>query len=774
MESVPSERREAKLWASPLFRISALAAVVIAAYLALFRAVGDQLSRNIEQQRKASLARLVSLARNAVDDIIVRARKGELPKLEARRQVCDVVRRMVYEDETGPNYIFMSAYDGTMLVQPFEPQKEGTSQWDLKDSRGTYIIRELVRAAQAGPGKAFVSYYYFPPGSKTAEEKLACVIGVPELSCYIGTGLYLEKPLAAQRNLLRTTEYVSYALLALLLAPALLAVGEIASRNRLLAREVAERRRAEAALGDSERRYRELVESANLVIVEWDFQGRIRFINGYGERLFGYSRQELMGRRVVGTIVPARDSAGNDLEALVEDILRAPDRYRIHENENMRKDGSRLWVNWTNRPVLDPTGRPTHILSVGADTTERRQALAERERLQEELLQARKLEAIGQLAGGVAHDFNNLLAGILGYANVLKMEAPAGSAVHEAARTIERAAERAAELTAQLLGFARKGKHKIVPVNIHTTLFEVLNLLSRTLDKSIRVHQSFRAERPVTLGDPGQLQQVFLNLAVNARDAMPEGGDLTVATEAVNLDEAFCQSAQGLRPGPYVLITFRDTGPGIPKELQARVFEPFFTTKPQGKGTGMGLAVVYGIVKNHGGLTRVDSEPGQGATFSVYLPQSAGQAAAERPLGRTVTPGQGRVLVVDDEEVVRQSAAAMLRKLGYEAVPVASGQEALQVFGQDPSAFKLVLLDMVMPGMSGRECLEGLRRIDPEVRVVLSTGYGLDGRVQDILNQGARGFVQKPYLLSDLSCALAEALRDRPSGPAQSGGAAPG
>ncbi|MCU0612704.1 MAG: response regulator, partial [Candidatus Eisenbacteria bacterium] len=386
--------------------------------------------------------------------------------------------------------------------------------------------------------------------------------------------------------------------------------------------------------------------------------------------------------------------------------------------------------------------------------------VTERKRLEEQLRQAAKMEAIGQLAGGIAHDFNNLLTGIIGYASILTKELPENSRAHLAARTIENTAERASDLTKQLLGFARRGKLQVLSVDLHRSIHEVVALLCRTMDPSIRMSLNLNARDATVTGDPAQMHQVLLNLGINARDAMPGGGELIFQTELVRLDDEYCRSHAEATPGPRLLLSVTDTGQGIPKEIQQRIFEPFFTTKAPGLGTGMGLATVYGIVRNHGGHIEVYSEPEMGATFKVYLPlsPSAGAgAAAEGPAA--IACAHGRVLVVDDEEVVRNVASDLLRELGHEVVTAESGSQAVQYYREHADAVDLVIIDLVMPEMDGRECYAELRKLNPSIRVLLSTGFGMNGRIQEALDDGMSGFVQKPYRMAELGVKVGEALR---------------
>jgi signal transduction histidine kinase/CheY-like chemotaxis protein len=393
---------------------------------------------------------------------------------------------------------------------------------------------------------------------------------------------------------------------------------------------------------------------------------------------------------------------------------------------------------------------------VAARTRELELAHAEQRRAQDAQRQSQKLESIGLLAGGVAHDFNNLLVGILGYADVLAAEAAPGSVTEEAARTIAQAAQRAAELTRQLLAIARMGRHRTEQVDVHALVKEVVGLFGRTLDKAIRLETRLEASAHEVRGDSGQLQQVILNLGVNARDAMAKGGTLMLGTDTVDLDAT--SAPPGLAPGRYVTLWVADTGVGIPHDHRDRIFEPFFTTKGEGKGSGLGLATAFGIVKGHGGTIQVYSEVGAGSRFVVYLPVAAEPgAAAPVPVTEAPPRGAGVVLVVDDEELVRRTALRVLSSLGYTPAAVPGGQEALAWLAEQSTLPVAVLLDLSMPGMDGRACFLEMRARHPALRVVVSSGFSSSGRGDELLAEGAVAFVQKPYRTGELAKALAAA-----------------
>ncbi len=448
-------------------------------------------------------------------------------------------------------------------------------------------------------------------------------------------------------------------------------------------------------------------------------------------------------------------------------------------------DGVRREVGWDQEVIT-----LLRILGdIFANTLERNRAAVRKADLEEQLRHAQKLEAIGTLAGGIAHDFNNILTSILGHASLLRLESTrslgargdedsgtgsagddrvrgvALEAVAQAARVIELAAEQGAELTRQLLSLARTGPMETRPVDLHQSIQEVCELSARTLGKDIELVLDLHAEHSVISGDPGQLLHVFLNLVVNARDAMPEGGEIRFTTRLFQLGAEAAHLYPELLPGEYLEVRVADTGTGITEADLQRIFEPFFTTKDPGKGTGMGLSQVYGILRNHGGLVRCDSVVGEGTAFRVLLPLGEeplrAASAPEADLELTARRGDGRVLVIDDESLVRTTAAEMLRTLGYEVLLASDGEEGVRFFGEEIDRIDVVLLDLIMPGMDGRACAKALQKIDSDVPIVLCSGWGYEALADDLERGGFSGLVRKPYKLSELARAVEQALELR-------------
>jgi len=409
-----------------------------------------------------------------------------------------------------------------------------------------------------------------------------------------------------------------------------------------------------------------------------------------------------------------------------------------------------VWLDTHKIPLLDDRGEVIGLLGMIEDITARRLA-------EDQLRQVQKLESMGQLAGGVAHDFNNMLTAIRGATELLAYQVAGQPDLEGLAQIVLEAAENAAGLTQRLLEFSRKGSHSREPVDLHAVIDGSLTLLRRTIDKRVDFQTRLAAKVPTLLGDPSQLQNLLLNLALNAQDAMPQGGTLTIETAQVELLERDPRvGAFRVQPGPFIAMSIRDTGTGMSPDVAARAFEPFFTTKDVGAGTGLGLSAVYSAVVAHGGAVVLESEVGEGTTFVIFLPVDPelqlGTPARARPDGH----GRGRVLLIDDEVLVRRTGAAMLKALGYEVVQAADGTAGVEAFVADPHSFDVVLLDLVMPKMSGRETLTALRAIDPEVRVLFCSGFTRE-RVE-VEAEGVSGFLKKPYRMAELARQIADAI----------------
>ena len=412
-------------------------------------------------------------------------------------------------------------------------------------------------------------------------------------------------------------------------------------------------------------------------------------------------------------------------------------------------------------PIEDDAGETVNILQITRDITGQKKAEEEKEKLESQLLHAQKMEAVGTLAGGIAHDFNNLLQAIQGYSDLLLLDKEKDEPGYRELQEIRRAGQRASELTQQLLTFSQKVESRLRPVNLNHEVKQVDKLLKRTIPKMIKIELHLADQLSTINADPSQIEQVIMNLGVNARDAMPEGGELIIETEETTLDEQYCNTHLGALPGDYALLSVSDTGCGMENEILEHIFEPFYTTKETGKGTGLGLAIVYGIIKSHHGYITCSSEPGEGTTFKIYLPvirpEPRTQGPGHEDKGK-ITRGTETVLLVDDEETIRELGKDTLAKFGYTVITAPDGESALELYREKKKKIDLVILDLIMPGMGGRRCLEELLTINPQAKVLIASGYSINGPTKEALEAGARGFIGKPYDITQMLKGVRETL----------------
>ena len=363
------------------------------------------------------------------------------------------------------------------------------------------------------------------------------------------------------------------------------------------------------------------------------------------------------------------------------------------------------------------------------------------------------------LAGGIAHNFNNILMGIQGRVSLMLMDKDYSKPYFKHLKGIEKNVESAADLTKQLLGFARGGKYEVKLTDLNKLVERSVSMFGQT-KKEISIQYNFQPGLWAVETDQNQIEQVLLNLFVNAWQAMPEGGELSIQTQNVMLDESYT-NLQNLKPGRYVKISVTDNGVGMDEITRQRVFDPFFTTKEIGRGTGLGLASAYGIVKNHGGIITVYSEKGHGSTFNIYLPASEKHASEEKKTSEKISTGTGNILLVDDEDMILEVNKSMLEALGYKVLDVNSGEKAVKIYQKEKNNIDIVILDMIMPEMSGGKTFDRLKEINPDIKVILSSGYSLSGQAQEILDRGCSGFIQKPFNLNGLSRKIKEIMEKR-------------
>lgn len=643
--------------------------------------------------------------------------------------------------------------------------------------------------------------------------------------------------------------------------------------------DVTARKKVEEALRESEAKYRELVQNANSIIFRMDTQGNITFFNEFAQSFFGYDEDEIIGKNLIGTIVPKSDSAGRDLAEMIQDLLVHPDQYATNENENMRMNGERVWVVWTNKAIRNKDGNIVEILCVGNDNTERKRAeeaqresealfnafmkhlpalafmkdadgrylyfneacttfynvapserigktdddlfpsevakhlrendkevirtgevldtvekiqigdevqyhhiskfpvkkedgpsllagiaidITDRVRAEEEnkkleaqLQQAQKMEAIGTLAGGIAHDFNNILSAIIGYTELSMLEISQRSSTMDNLNEIIKASHRARDMVKQILAFSRQHQQERIPIQISQIVKEALKMLRGSLPTTIEIRNHIENGIGIVEADATQIHQVLMNLSTNAAQAMGEkGGILKIDLANVDVDPAKAAHHADLRQGSYVRLTVSDTGEGMTQEVLERIFEPYFTTKEKEIGTGMGLAVVHGIVKGHGGEITVQSKPGEGSSLSVYLPRIEKEIRPEAMRTDVLSTGHERILFVDDEQALVDIGRRMLEKLGYKVTTRVSSVEALELFRAKPGQFDLVVTDMTMPNMTGDRLAKELMQIRADIPIVLCTGYSECISKESAKKTGIKEFIMKPLAMKELADAI--------------------
>ena len=524
--------------------------------------------------------------------------------------------------------------------------------------------------------------------------------------------------------------------------------------------DITDRRVAEEALKENEEKfrvlyeeskraegvYRSLINSSADAIAIYTLEGKPNYINPSFTEMFGWTLSEVKGRRI--PFVP--ESEMEATAAGINHVVKEGKPSQGFETKRLTKNGDLIDISISASLYNNHEGKPAGMLVILRD-------ISDTKRLQTQLHQAQKMEAIGTLAGGIAHDFNNLLMGIQGNASLMLLETDPETARYDRLKNIERQVEMGSKLTSQLLGYARKGRYEVKPTNLNKLIEGLSETFGRTR-KEIVIHKDLADNLSPVEVDEGQIEQVLLNLFVNASDAMAGGETLTLKTMNVNSND---MGGDQYKPkqGNYILLSVADTGTGMDKETMDKIFDPFFTTKEMGRGTGLGLASAYGIIKGHSGYIDVESRKGHGSTFKIYLPASTSEVRDQRPeVSEDVRHGDGTILLVDDEEIVLTVGQELLEALGYEVLTARGGREAIEKFKDKKDKISLIILDMIMPDMGGGETYDILKEIDKDISVILSSGYSIEGKATEIMNRGCNGFLQKPFKLSQLSQSIKDVL----------------
>ena len=503
--------------------------------------------------------------------------------------------------------------------------------------------------------------------------------------------------------------------------------------------DITEMQEAERALVESELNYRSLFQESRDAVVITSREGRLIDANHAFMELFGFTEEEIRDMDIL-TLYPNPDMR----KEFRRDIEQAGS-LKDYEVKRRRKDGTEIDCLLSATVRRDDEGNIIGYQGIIRDITHRKS-------LEKQLLQAQKMEALGTLAGGIAHDFNNLLQVTMGYSELLLLERKETDPQYDDLRKIFEAARTGADLVKRLLAFSRQTESKQRPINLNHQIEQARKILRRTIPRMIEIELGLSHSLSAINADPTQMEQLIMNLALNARDAMPEGGKLTISTKNTTLDDEYCSAHLGAVPGDHVLLTISDTGSGMDKETLANIFDPFFTTKAVGRGTGLGLAVVHGIVQQHGGHIICESEPGKGTTFRICFPKFDRERSAPET---TVEPirfprGTETVLLVDDEDFVRDFGERILSRYGYKVLAARNGKEALEIYRKEKTNISLVILDLIMPEMGGKQCIKELLEINPQAKVLLASGYESGDSPLDPSQVGAAGFVRKPFNVAQI------------------------
>jgi PAS domain S-box-containing protein len=513
-------------------------------------------------------------------------------------------------------------------------------------------------------------------------------------------------------------------------------------------RHALERKQAAEALQLSEDRYRDIVENAHDFIYSHDLKGNYTSINNAGEQITGYTREETLTMNFVQTVAPGFVEKAREMIA----GKLAGEKGAAYDLEIVAKDGRRIALE-INTKLVFRDGAPVGVQGTARDVTERKE-------LEEQLRQSQKMEAIGRLAGGIAHDFNNLLTAITGYSELSMQRLADEDPLYCNLQEIKKAGDRAAALTRQLLAFSRKQVLQPKVLDLNLVVSDMEKMLTRLIGENIELCTLLDPKLASIKVDPGQIEQIIMNLAVNARDAMPQGGKVTIETRNVLVDDEYARKHIAVTPGPFVMLAVSDSGCGIDAQTQSRIFEPFFTTKEVGKGTGLGLSTVYGIVTQSGGNIWVYSEVGQGTTFTIYLPRTEEslQTYKRESVNERGLRGTETILITEDDEVVRKLACQVLRMQGYQLLEAADGDEALLLCESHLAPINLLITDVIMPGMSGPELANRLTELRPETKLLLMSGYTDSAIVHHEVFDGGANFIQKPFSTEALAIKVREVL----------------
>jgi PAS domain S-box-containing protein len=678
-------------------------------------------------------------------------------------------------------YIFVVSYDGVTLMNGIQPELIGRNLWDMTDANGVKVIQEERRAAD-NPEGDFIRYLWQKPSTGRPAPKMSFVKGIPDWQWMVGAGLYMDdieseiqkKQISVRNDVIRELSGIGGIACAFLVLISIVAaffakhlqkefdaffsffknmedqrtpvdLKDLRHKEFFLLAESANnmltlRNQAEESLKEIQERYRALFDRSLDCVYIHDFEGNFIDANESALKLLGYDKDEIRDVNFVSVV--SEDQLPRVLEE-AKKFIEAGRQKRPAELTLKHRNGQPVHVE-VAASIIHKSGKPYAVLGIARDLTGRKQ-------MEEQLIRSQRLESVGRLAGGVAHDFNNMLSVIIGYAEMAIDELEPGHRLRADIQEILSSAKRSADLTRQLLAFARRQPLEMAPLDMNQIIQGFMKLLRRTLRENIAIETRFAQSLDPIYADIGQIEQVIIKLAVNAQDAMPHGGKLTIETSGIVLENDPSGKDVDVLPGPYVQVKISDTGIGMRQEVMERIFEPFFTTKSLDRGSGLGLSVIYGIVKQHQGHITVESEPGKGTAFSLYFPVRKETETITMPDSQCPEQIEGTetILLVEDEDQVREMIGKILRQYGYTVMEVSSGAAALDIASKTPNAVDLLVTDVIMPGMNGKELYQALRKPHPGLKPLFISGYtenimGDEGWMED---QAA--FIQKPFEVTE-------------------------
>jgi PAS domain S-box-containing protein len=705
--------------------------------------------RNVLVKHEGYESYVSGLGRDITERIIAeRALRASKERYETVFETTGTATIIIEDDDTIS--LVNSTFEG--LSGYFKQEVEGKKKWtEFVKEEDLEKMKKYLSDRRDKPGLAPRNYEFRFIDRQGNTKNISLTIEmIPDTKKSVASLLNITKRKKAEAALQKSHEELEQRVVE--------RTAQLSNINEQLRLETKERKQVEEALRKIQKRYALATHAARVGVWDWNVQNNEFYLDRNIKEILGYNDNEIPNELDVWSEYVHPEDRQSVMDAFQAHMDGKTPEF-IFEHRMIHKDGSIRWIMARGTAMRDGQGNPIRVIGTDTDITARKQAEEEQKKLEEQVQQSQRLEAIGTLAGGVAHDFNNLLMVIQGNTSVLLYDMDSNHPHFSALKNIERSVRSGAKLTNQLLGYARKGKYQVKPIRLNKLVKETAGAISRTRKNTI-IDCELSEDLFAIEADQGQIEQVLWNLYINAADSMPNGGKIIIKTLNVT-HEDMKSKLYDPKPGNYVQLTVADKGIGMDKATQAHIFEPFFTTKEIGKGTGLGLASVYGIVKSHGGYIDIESKKGYGTTFTIFLPACIKEISKTIKSVDHITQGNGMILLVDDEHIVLETGVIMLERLGYKVLKAESGMEAVEIYTENRETIDLVILDMIMPIISGGETYSKLKMINPDVKVLLSSGFSFNGQASEIVKLGCKGFIQKPFNLHKLSGKIKEILVDQ-------------